>query len=52
MTRTLARLLEHLQMNGHDAILLGPDLGMKEYAGAELIGTAGLPFPFYPETQI
>ena len=51
VTRTLARLLEHLQMNGHDAILLGPDSGMEEYAGAELIGTAGLPFPFYPELK-
>lgn len=51
VTRTLARLLEHLQTNGHDALLLGPDSGMEEYAGAELIGTAGLPFPFYPELK-
>ncbi|MBV9712377.1 MAG: glycosyltransferase family 1 protein [Ktedonobacteraceae bacterium] len=51
VTRTLARLLEHLQTNGHDALLLGPDSGMEKYAGAELIGTAGLPFPFYPELK-
>jgi glycosyltransferase involved in cell wall biosynthesis len=51
VTRTLARLLEHLQMSGHQAILLGPDCGMDQYAGAEVIGTAGLPFPFYPELK-
>lgn len=51
VTRTLARLLEHLQINGHETLLLGPDSGMEKYAGAELIGTAGLPFPFYPELK-
>ncbi len=51
VTRTLARLLEHLQANGHQALLLGPESGMAEYAGAELVGTAGLPFPFYPELK-
>lgn len=51
VTRTLARLLEHLQSNGHQALLLGPESGMAEYAGAEVIGTAGLPFPFYPELK-
>lgn len=51
VTRTLARLLEHLQVQGHHALLLGPDAGMGEYAGAELVGTAGLPLPFYPELK-
>lgn len=51
VTRTLARLLEHLQLHGHQALLLGPDSGMIEYAGAEVIGTAGLPLPFYPELK-
>lgn len=51
VTRTLARLLEHLQASGHQALLLGPECGMEEYAGAEVIGTAGLPFPFYPELK-
>lgn len=51
VTRTLARLLEHLQHHGHQALLLGPDSGMEEYAGAEVVGTAGLPFPFYPELK-
>src|SRR5450755_4696551 len=51
VTRTLARLLEHLQANGHQVLLLGPESGMEEYAGAEVVGTAGLPFPFYPELK-
>jgi glycosyltransferase involved in cell wall biosynthesis len=51
VTRTLSRLLEHLQHNGHSALLLGPESGMEEYAGAEIVGTAGLPFPFYPELK-
>jgi glycosyltransferase involved in cell wall biosynthesis len=51
VTHTLVRLLEHLQSNGHQALLLGPESGMDYYAGAELIGTAGLPLPFYPELK-
>ncbi len=51
VTRTLARLLEHLQGQGHQALLLGPNSGMEHYAGAELVGTAGLPLPFYPELK-
>jgi glycosyltransferase involved in cell wall biosynthesis len=51
VTRTLARLLEHLQATGHQALLLGPECGMEQYAGAEVVGTAGLPFPFYPELK-
>ena len=51
VTRTLARLLEHLQMGGHRALLLGPESGMEQYAGAEVIGTAGFPLPFYPELK-
>ncbi|GCE14412.1 glycosyltransferase family 4 protein [Tengunoibacter tsumagoiensis] len=51
VTRTLARLLEHLEAQGHQALLLGPESGMVQYAGAEVIGTAGLPFPFYPELK-
>lgn len=51
VTRTLARLLEYLQANGHQALLLGPESGMERYAGAEIIGTTGLPLPFYPELK-
>jgi glycosyltransferase involved in cell wall biosynthesis len=51
VTRTLARLLEHLQASGHQALLLGPESGMEQYAGAEIVGTVGLPLPFYPELK-
>jgi glycosyltransferase involved in cell wall biosynthesis len=51
VTRTLARLLEYLQTHGHQVLLLGPDSGMAEYAGAKIIGTAGVPLPFYPELK-
>lgn len=52
VTRTLARLLEYLQAHGHQALLLGPDSGMIEYAGAQIVGTAGVPLPFYPELKL
>src|SRR5215471_15563496 len=52
VTRTLAMLLEHLQAGGHQALLLGPESGIEEYAGAEVVGTAGIPFPFYPELRM
>ncbi len=51
VTRTLARLLEYLQENQHQALLLGPESGMEHYAGAEIVGTAGVPLPFYPELK-
>jgi glycosyltransferase involved in cell wall biosynthesis len=51
VTHTLARLLEYLQGNQHQALLLGPDSGMEHYAGAEIVGTAGVPLPFYPELK-
>lgn len=51
VTRTVSRLLEHLNMQEHQVLLLGPECGMDEYAGAEVIGTAGLPLPFYPELK-
>jgi len=51
VTRTLTRLLEHLQANGHCVLLLGPESGISEYAGAQMVGTVGLPLPFYPELK-
>jgi glycosyltransferase involved in cell wall biosynthesis len=51
VTRTVARLLGHLQATNHQVLLLGPASGMEQYAGAEVIGTFGLPLPFYPELK-
>ena len=52
VTRTLAMLLEHLQRQGHKALILGPESGMDQYAGAEVVGTFGLPIPVYPELKL
>jgi glycosyltransferase involved in cell wall biosynthesis len=52
VTRTIARLLEYLQATGHQVLLLGPESGMERYAGAEVIGTVGVPLPFYPELKM
>ncbi|HET8910533.1 MAG TPA: glycosyltransferase family 1 protein [Ktedonobacteraceae bacterium] len=51
VTHTLVQLLKHLQQNNHQALLLGPESGMEHYAGAQVVGTAGLPVPFYPELK-
>ncbi|KAG1136234.1 hypothetical protein G6F37_012166 [Rhizopus arrhizus] len=52
VTRTLARLLEHLSQTGHQALVLGPETNMKKYAEAELVGTFGIPFFLYPELKL
>lgn len=51
VTRTLARLLEHLETTSHQVLLLGPETNIKTYAGAQLIGTFGIPFILYPELK-
>lgn len=52
VTRTLARLLEHLNAEGHDAIVLGPETGVREYAGHPVVGTFGLPLIVYPGLKL
>src|SRR5579883_2197976 len=51
VTRTLAMLLEHLQRQGHKAIVLGPEGALRSYAGARVFGAPGFPIPFYPELR-
>jgi glycosyltransferase involved in cell wall biosynthesis len=51
VTRTLAMLLEYLHAHGHRVLVLGPESGMEKYAGAQVVGTAGVPLPFYPELR-
>ncbi|BGP17785.1 hypothetical protein JCM10213_001713 [Rhodosporidiobolus nylandii] len=43
VTRTLAMLLEHLQSEGHAAMVLGPATPLTSYAGAEVVSTRGIP---------
>jgi len=52
VSRTLARLLEHLQAEGHQCMLLGPDTGMSTYSGHPLVGTAGVPLVVYPGLKL
>lgn len=52
VTRTLARLLEHLQKEGHQCMLLGPETGMGHYATHPLVGTAGVPLVVYPGLKL
>lgn len=48
----LCLALQRLQEQGHQVILFGPPGGPAEYAGAEIVGVGGPPFPFYPELRI
>ncbi|KAL1918367.1 uncharacterized protein VTP21DRAFT_3027 [Calcarisporiella thermophila] len=53
VTRTIALLIEHLQSEGHQVLLLGPESGMTTYAGADIVGTWGIPLiGIYPELKL
>ncbi|KAJ7471686.1 hypothetical protein B0H11DRAFT_2283061 [Mycena galericulata] len=51
-TITLAHLLAYLHAAGVRAMLFGPESGMREYAGAQLFGAAGVPLRVYPGLKI
>ncbi len=51
VTRTIAMLLEHLQKKSHQAIVLGPEGSVDEYAGAKVVHINGIAIPFYPELK-
>ncbi|KAI3628012.1 hypothetical protein CBS14141_002013 [Malassezia furfur] len=52
VTRTLARLLEHLHAEGNEALVLGPDTGLTEYSGHPVVGTFGFPLLVYPGLKL
>jgi glycosyltransferase involved in cell wall biosynthesis len=52
VTRTLVMLLEHLERRKHPTIVLGPQGGPRQYAGARIFGAPGLPLPLYPELRM
>ncbi|EPQ32025.1 uncharacterized protein PFL1_00223 [Pseudozyma flocculosa PF-1] len=52
VTRTLARLLEHLNAEGHEAMVLGPETGLTSYAGHPVVGTFGVPLIVYPGLKL
>lgn len=45
---TLCRLLEHLNADGHEALVLAPHDAPVSYAGAEVVPLRGLPLTLYP----
>ncbi len=52
IVNTLCYLLEYLEREGHDAIVVAPEGGPSNYAGAKVIGLPGAPFPLYPELKM
>lgn len=49
VTTTLCRLLDHLQAEGHEALLLAPQSAPDYYAGTKILPLSGVPLPLYPE---
>lgn len=43
--------LEHFQRRGVEAVVVAHERGVREVAGARVIGVPGLPVPFYPELR-
>ncbi|GHJ89291.1 hypothetical protein NliqN6_5693 [Naganishia liquefaciens] len=52
VTRTLARLLTHLEAEGHECMVLGPQTGMSHFASHPLVGTLGVPLVLYPGLKL
>jgi glycosyltransferase involved in cell wall biosynthesis len=44
--------LEHLQRRGIEAVVVAPEQGVREYAGARVIGVPCIVNPLYPEGRI
>ncbi|CAE6532886.1 unnamed protein product [Rhizoctonia solani] len=52
VTRCLARLLEHFREEGHEVMILGPEVNMSTYENYPIIGTAGIPLMLYPGLKL
>ncbi|HLJ81551.1 MAG TPA: glycosyltransferase family 1 protein [Ktedonobacterales bacterium] len=52
VTRTLAMLLDHLHLRGHQALVLAPEGSPRRYAHARVFTARGVPLPFYPELRL
>ncbi|KAJ7769459.1 hypothetical protein B0H16DRAFT_1715915 [Mycena metata] len=52
ITVTLIHLLAYLNAQGVETLLLGPQSGMKTYAGCALVGASGFPLRAYPGLKI
>lgn len=52
VTTTLCHLLQHVQAEGHQALVFAPGGAPDCYAGARIIPLDGVPLPFYPEVNV
>ncbi len=52
VTTTMCRLLDHMHMQGHQALVFAPTGTPTHYANADIIPLGGFPLPFYPEINV
>ncbi len=52
IVRVACLTLEHYRRHGIEAVVVAPEQGVREYAGARVIGVPCLPNPVYPEGRI
>src|SRR5690625_5996447 len=43
----LKKAIEYFLREGHEVLVIAPDLGVTEYKGAKVIGVKPITFPFY-----
>ncbi|PKI85585.1 hypothetical protein MVES_000480 [Malassezia vespertilionis] len=48
----VAIVTEHLNLEGHEALVLGPDTPLTEYSGHPVVGTFGIPLIVYPGLKL
>src|SRR5690625_132363 len=47
MVTILKKAIEYFLREGHEVLVIAPDLGVTEYKGAKVIGVKPITFPFY-----
>ncbi|MGH8932649.1 MAG: glycosyltransferase family 4 protein [Egibacteraceae bacterium] len=47
VANSVARVLEHLERRGHDALLIAPKSGPADYASAEVVRVPAVPLPWH-----
>jgi phosphatidylinositol alpha 1,6-mannosyltransferase len=52
ITRTLCRLLEHLEQHGHEALLFAPEGGDDRYGATRVVGLPARGLPVYPGLRL
>ncbi len=52
VTNSVLRVVEHLERNGHDALVLAPGKGPTTYAHATVVRVRGVPIPLYKSLSL